>query len=84
MNNTTPESQGMMQRASMGSWMLSWLGESWMRSRGELYLNARILCRKRKTAYIGSVLKCGVWWLRNGYKTIIFGHMTKSYIYREV
>ena len=40
MNNMILAFQGMMQRASMGSWMLSWLGGSWMRSRGELYQDA--------------------------------------------
>lgn len=41
MNNTILASQGMMQRSSMGSWMSSWLGVSWMRSRGELYRDVK-------------------------------------------
>ena len=47
MNNIILASQEMMQRLSMGSWVLSWLGRSWMRSRGELYQEARILCTER-------------------------------------
>ena len=40
MNNTILASQGMTQRSSMGSWMLSRLGGFWMRRRGELYPDA--------------------------------------------
>ena len=52
MNNTILASQGMMQRSSMGSWMSSWLGVSWMRSRGELYRDARIPCAERGKRHI--------------------------------
>ena len=56
MNNTILASQGMTQRSSMmGSWMLSWLGGSWIRCCGELYQDARILCAEREKRYTSAL-----------------------------
>jgi len=48
MNNTIFVSQGMVQGSSMGSWMLSGLAGSWMRSRGELYRDVKSCAERGK------------------------------------